>query len=145
MEDSPAHYDEEFEVAQTPVRRLLLRRRRSRLPWIFLVYHRRRRGPGREAGGMRRSAYDSYPSGRRRNAGTSKLELGSSSGSPTDSPSLSIGSVADAPLGGSGSPTAAAAGNSSADRRATDTRRSDGFSGTATATVSTRERPPSAY
>ena len=63
----------------TPVRPLTLRRRRSRVPWIYLLYHRERRPP------------ETQPSCRRRNAGTSNVELRSKSGSVRWCPSSDVG------------------------------------------------------
>lgn len=56
------------EAVRAPVQSLALRRRRSRVPWIYLVYHAR-------AAGLSRAGYMSL---RRRNAGTSS-ETGSNS------------------------------------------------------------------
>ena len=65
-------------------RRLELRRRRSRVPWVFSVYH----APGPPPGGVRHAWSErSYPC-RRRNAGTS-----SGDGSPVSASVASAGSA----------------------------------------------------
>ena len=70
----------------TPVRRLTLKRRRSPLPWIYVVYHARAAPSGRA-----RTAGIRYASVcRRRNAGTSS---GSNSGPGVSGTSASLSSA----------------------------------------------------
>ena len=64
----------EPEIEQTLTRELRLVRRRSRLPWVYSVYHRPPPAPDRR-----------YVC-RRKNAGTSSGELASNTFSPADTP-----------------------------------------------------------